>query len=219
MTDSAVSVLVDKKDSLFMHADTVRATFDTGQNIKNVFCFYKVKFFRDDLQGMCDSLTYFSRDSSLTMYRQPVIWSDSNQLSADSIKLTMLNGQADSLKMYSAAFIISKDDTGSYNQIKGRTVLAKFRDNDLYKINVIGNAQTIYWAREEDKTLIGINMAVSSEMLIFLEKNQLKSITYINNPDAHIYPEKSVPLNERKLKNFKWEEKRRPMKKEDIFVW
>jgi lipopolysaccharide export system protein LptA len=219
MTDSAVSVLVDKKDSLFMHADTVRATFDTGQNIKNVFCFYKVKFFRDDLQGMCDSLTYFSRDSSLTMYRQPVIWSDSNQLSADSIKLTMLNGQADSLKMYSAAFIISKDDTGSYNQIKGRNVLAKFRDNDLYKINVIGNAQTIYWAREEDKTLIGINMAVSSEMLIFLEKNQLKSITYINNPDAHIYPEKSVPLNERKLKNFKWEEKRRPMKKEDIFVW
>jgi lipopolysaccharide export system protein LptA len=219
MTDSAVSVLVDKKDSLFMHADTVRATFDTAQNIKNVFCFYKVKFFRDDLQGMCDSLTYFSRDSSLTMYRQPVIWSDSNQLSADSIKLTMLNGQADSLKMYSAAFIISKDDTGSYNQIKGRNVLAKFRDNDLYKINVIGNAQTIYWAREEDKTLIGINMAVSSEMLIFLEKNQLKSITYINNPDAHIYPEKSVPLNERKLKNFKWEEKRRPMKKEDIFVW
>ena len=219
MTDSAVSVLVDKKDSLFMHADTVRATFDSAQNIKNVFCYYKVKFFRHDLQGMCDSLTYQSIDSSMTMYHQPVIWSDSNQLSADSIRLTMHNGQADSLKLYSSAFIVSKDDTGSYNQIKGRNVLAKFRNNDLYKINVIGNAQTIYFAREEDKSLIGINMAVSSEMLIFLENNQLKSITYLNSPDAHLYPEKSVPPNERKLKNFKWEEKRRPLKKQDIFVW
>ena len=219
MTDSAVSVLVDKKDSLFMHSDTIRATFDTAQNIKNVFCFHKVKFFRYDLQGMCDSLTYFSRDSAMTMYHNPVIWSDSNQLSADSIRLTMHNGMADSLKLFSSAFIISKDDTGSYNQIKGRNVLAKFLNNDLYKIRVIGNAQTIYYAREEDKSLIGINMAVSSEMLIFLDKNQLKSITYINAPDAHLMPEKTVPQNERKLKNFKWEEKRRPLKKSDIFIW
>ncbi|MEI7724965.1 MAG: OstA-like protein [Bacteroidota bacterium] len=219
MTDSAVSVLVDNKDSLFMHADTVRALFDSTEKIKNVFCYHQVKFFRPDIQGMCDSLTYLSKDSCLTMYHDPVIWSDSNQLSADSIKLTMRNGQADSLKMYSSAFIVSKDDTGSYNQIKGRNVLAKFRDNDLYKINVIGNAQTIYYAREEDKTLIGINVAVSSDMLVFLEKNQLKSITYINNPEAHLLPEKSVPPNERKLKNFKWEENRRPKKKSDIFIW
>jgi lipopolysaccharide export system protein LptA len=219
MTDSAVSVLIDRKDSLFMHADTIRATFDTSQKIRKVFCFYKVKFFRHDLQGMCDSLTYTSIDSTLTMYHDPVIWSDSNQLSADSIMLTMRNGKADSLKLYSSAFIISKDDTGSFNQIKGRNLTAKFRDNELYKINVIGNAQTIYFAREEDKTLIGINIAFSSEMLIFLEKNQLKSITYLDDPEAHLYPEKSVPPNERKLKNFKWEEKRRPSKKNDIFTW
>jgi lipopolysaccharide export system protein LptA len=219
MTDSAMSVLVDKKDSLFMHADTVRATFDSTQKIRTVFCFYKVKFFRRDLQGMCDSLTYLSRDSAMTMYRDPVVWADSNQLSADSIVLTIHDGQADSLKLYSSAFIVSKDDTASFNQIKGRNVLAKFRNNELYKIKVIGNAQTIYYAREEDKSLIGINISMSSDMLVFLEKNQLKSITYITNPEAHLYPEKSVPANERKLKNFKWEEKRRPMKKDDIFVW
>ena len=219
MTDSAVCVLIDKEDSLFMHADTIMATFDTAQEIKNVFCYYKVKFFRHDLQGMCDSLSYLSRDSSMTMYHEPVIWSDSNQLSADSIRLTMRNGKADSLMLYSSAFIVSKDDTSGFNQIKGRKVLAKFRDNQLYKINVLGNAQTLYYAREEDKSLIGINMAISSDMLIFLEKNQLTSITYINNPEAHLYPEKSVPLNERKLKNFKWEEKRRPLEKKDIFVW
>ncbi|MEI7500364.1 MAG: OstA-like protein [Bacteroidota bacterium] len=219
MTDSAVAVMAEKKDSLFMHSDTLRALFDSAQNINSVFCFYKVKFFRHDLQGMCDSLTYFRRDSSMTMYHDPIIWSDSNQLSADSIRLTMRNGEADSLKLYNSAFIISKDDTGSFNQIKGRNVLAKFRDNELYKIRVLGNSQTIYYAREEDRSLIGINMSVSSDMLIFLEKNQLKSITYIDNPVSHLYPEKTVPLNERKLKNFKWEEKRRPLTKKDIFVW
>jgi hypothetical protein len=97
--------------------------------------------------------------------------------------------------------------------------MAKFRNNELYKINVIGNAQTIYFTREEDRTLIGINIAVAGEMLVFIENKQLKSITYIDNPDAHLLPEKTVPLNERKLKNFKWEEKRRPGKKSDIFIW
>ncbi len=219
MVDSAQAIMVDKKDSLFMHADTIRATFDTLQNIRTVFCFYKVKFFRHDLQGMSDSLVWMSRDSTLTMYHEPVIWSETNQLSADSISLKMHNGEADSLKMFSSAFIVSKDDTNSFNQVKGRTVLAKFRNNDLYKVKVIGNSQTIYYVREEDKSLIGINVAVSSDMLIYLDNNQFKTITYIDKPDHHLIPEKDVPENERKLKNFKWEEKRRPMKKSDIFVW
>ena len=219
MTDSAMAIMVDKKDSLFMHSDTVRATFDTLQHIRTVFCYFKVKFFRSDIQGMCDSLTYLSSDSTMTMYHDPVMWSEQNQLSADSIKLLMRNGEADSLKMFNSAFIVSKDDTNSFNQVKGRNVLAKFRNNELYKINVIGNAQTIYYVREEDKSLIGINLAVSSDMLIFLDKNEIKSITYIEKPDQHLYPEKELPQNERKLKNFKWEEKRRPLEKMDIFKW
>ena len=217
MTDSAVAILADKADSLFLHADTVSADFDTAGNIRNLHGFRKVRFYRHDLQGVCDSLAFTGADSTVVMHHDPVIWSDSSQLSADSIFLVMANGQADSLKLYGSAFIISRDDTASFNQVKGRTVLAKFREGDLYKINVIGNAQTVYFTREEDRTLIGINMAVSSEMLIFLEKNQMKSITYIGNPDAHLYPEASVSPQERKLKNFRWEEERRPMDKADIF--
>ena len=219
MTDSAVAVMVEKKDSLFMHSDTVRATFDSLEHIRTVYCFYHVKFFRHDMQGMCDSLTWLSSDSAMTMYHEPVLWSDQNQLSADSIRLIMRNGEADSLKMFSAAFIVSKDDTNSFNQVKGRNVLAKFLHNELYKIRVIGNAQTIYYVREDDKSLIGINVAVSSDMLIFLDQNKMKTITYIEKPEHHLYPEKELPQDERKLKNFKWEEKRRPIKKSDIFIW
>ncbi|MCK9218509.1 MAG: hypothetical protein M0P47_00480 [Bacteroidales bacterium] len=219
MTDSAVSIMVDKKDSLFIHSDTVRSTFDTAQNIKNLFFYNKVKFFRGDLQGMSDSLVYHAADSVLLMYKEPVIWSGKNQLTSDSIQMSFRNGHADSLKLYNSAFIILKDDSVRFNQIKGRNVLAKFRDNDIYKVLVQGNAETIYYVREEDKNLIGINTAVSSDMLIFLEKNEIKSITYITNPDAHLYPEKMLPIQERKLKNFKWLEERRPTKKSDIFIW
>jgi lipopolysaccharide export system protein LptA len=219
MTDSAVAVMADKADSLFLHSDSVRASFDSVQNIQRVQAFYRVKFFRQDLQGMCDSLIYRKTDSTLSMYHDPVLWSDSNQLSADSIRLKMRAGQADSLFMYSSAMIISRDDSASFNQIKGRVVTAKFRDNDIYKINVTGNAQTIYYTREEDRTLIGINLTVSSDMLIFLEKNKLKSITYIGKPNAHLYPEKEVPEQDRRLKDFRWRETQRPLSKKDIFTW
>ncbi len=219
MTDSAVAVMVDKKDSLFLHSDTVWAKFDSLQSIRKVFFYYKVKFFRTDLQGMCDSLVYFSGDSSMTMYQNPVLWSGLNQLTADSVRLTIRNSQADSLKMYNSAFIISKDDSIRYNQIKGRNLLARFRNNELYKIRIIGNAETIYYAREEDRSLIGINKVQSAEMLIFLENNDLRTITYIGKPDAHLYPEKMVPPQELKLKNFKWLQDRRPLNKQEIFKW
>ena len=220
MTDSAVAVMVEnKKDSLFMHADTVRALYDSLQNINQVFCYYKVKFFRKDLQGMCDSLTYQRKDSTLFMYHDPVIWAEKNQLSADSIQLTFLNGEADSLKLFGSAFIILKDDSVRFNQIKGRVIYARFKANEIYKVNVIGNSQTIYYLRDEDKSLIGINVVIASDMLIFLENNDLATITYIGSPDAHLYPEEKVPENERKLKNFKWREEDRPLTKEDIFIW
>jgi lipopolysaccharide export system protein LptA len=219
MVDSAVAVMIDKKDSLFMHSDTVKAIFDTSERIKTVHCYYKMKFFRDDLQGMSDSLVYHAADSTVTMYREPVVWSGKNQLTADSITLTIRNGQADSLKMYNTAFIISEDDTNKFNQIKGRNIKAKFRNNELYKINVIGNSETIYYVREEDSTLIGINKALSSDMIIFLEKNQVNSITYLQNPSAVLYPEKDISPYDLKLKNFKWLKTNRPLVKEDIFIW
>ena len=219
MTDSAVAIMIDKKDSLFLHSDSIRALFDSAKTIKRIFCYNKVKFYRDDMQGLCDSLVYSGRDSVMTMYKDPVLWSGVNQLTSDSMRLTLRNGQADSLFMYNSTFIISQDDSVRFNQIKGRNLIAKFRNNEIYKIRISGNSETIYYAREEDKSLIGINKAVSSDMLIFLEKNKLKSITYIEKPEAHLIPEKDFPSQERKLKGFKWEAAHRPANRHDIFKW
>jgi lipopolysaccharide export system protein LptA len=219
MTDRALAVVIDKKDSLFIHSDTIKATFDSAQNIKNIFFFYKAKFYRRDLQGMSDSMTYHGSDSTITMYKEPVIWSDQNQLTADSITLTIRNGQIDSLVLYSSAFIASEDDTNKYNQVKGRDMIGYINNNELYRIRVIGNAETIYYVREEDRTLIGINKAMASDMLIFLENKEVKTITYIDQPVATLYPEKDISPFDLKLKGFKWIIGKRPLAKSDIFYW
>ena len=172
-----------------------------------------------DMQGMCDSLTWHSKDSSMTLYRNPVLWSYTNQLTADTIILRVKNNQADSMIMRNSAFIISRDDSNKYNQVKGRDMIGYFLNNELYKIRVIGNAETIYFAREDDRTMIGVNKAVSSNMLIFLEKNQLKSITYIEQPSATLYPEKEVSVHDLFLRDFKWLIAKRPLTKNDIFTW
>jgi lipopolysaccharide assembly outer membrane protein LptD (OstA) len=219
MTDSAVVKMIDKKDTLFLHSDTIYATFDTNQNIHNILSYYKVKFFRRDLQGMCDSMSYHGRDSTMYLYHDPVLWSSTNQLTSDSIKLTLLNSQIDSMILYNTAFIISQDDTNKFNQVKGRDMVGFFKNNELYKIKVFGNSETIYYAREEDHSLIGITQVQSSDMLIFVEKNQIKSITYITEPKAKTSPEKDVSPYDLKLKGFKWIEGKRPLTKMDIFRW
>jgi lipopolysaccharide export system protein LptA len=219
MTQRALAVVVDRTDSLFMHSDTIKATFDSAQNINNIFFYYKTKFYRRDLQGMCDSMTYHGSDSTITMYEEPVIWSEKNQLTADSITLTIRNGQIDSLVLYTNAFIASEDDTNKYNQVKGRDMVGYIKNNELYKIRVLGNAETIYYVREEDRTLIGINKAMASDMMIFLEKKEVKTITYIDRPIATLYPEKDISPFDLKLKGFKWIPGRRPLTKSDIFSW
>jgi lipopolysaccharide export system protein LptA len=219
MTERALAVVVDKADSLFIHSDTIKATFDSAQNIKNIFFYYKAKFYRRDLQGMSDSMTYHGTDSTITMYEEPVIWSEKNQLTADSITLTIRNGQIDSLVLYTNAFIASEDDTNKYNQVKGRDMVGYIKNNELYRIRVLGNAETIYYVREEDRTLIGINKAMASDMLIFLENKEVKTITYIDRPMATLYPEKDISPFDLKLKGFKWIAGRRPLSKSDIFSW
>jgi len=222
VTDSAQAIMINENDSLFLHSDTLWINFDSAQNVENLFGYYKTKFYREDMQGMCDSLVYDFADSTIFLFKEPVLWSDENQLTADSIRLALANNQIDTLALINSAFIISMDDTihrNTFNQIKGKIMTGYFRENELRRINVTGNSETIYFVREEDGGLIGINKTVSSDMQIFLENNEIMTITYIKDPDAHLYPEKELTKEELFLRNFKWIEDRRPLKKEDIFVW
>lgn len=121
--------------------------------------------------------------------------------------------------LFGTAFISSKEDTLKFNQIKGRIMTGYFLDSQLERVKVTGNAKTVYYAREDDGSLIGINIAAASDMLITLKEKKVSTITYLQKPDAILYPEKEAKSEDLILPGFKWYEKRRPLNRYQIFDW
>jgi len=218
VTDNALLILIDNQDSLYLHADTLKMYLDTVQEPLLMLAYNRVKFFRNDLQGVCDSMSYMIEDSLLIMYFNPVIWSGENQLFADTIKFTILDSVNTKLELCRAGFITSSlyDDT-EFNQIKGANITGYIYNRELLNIDVIGNAESVYYIQDDDSLLIGINVAATSEIQIFLNNNKISDIRYYNNPDGNIYPDAALKPEERTLKGFRWLDIYRPKKINDIF--
>lgn len=219
ITDSALAILVDREDSLYLHADTLIAYFDSTQKVNDLQAYYKVKFYRTDIQGMCDSLHNNMIDSVLTLYRNPVLWSDENQLTADSIKIWFKNKRIDQMSLHNTSLIISRDDSVRFNQIRGLNMTGYFVGNELNRIHVESNAETVYFVRDDDESLIGVNKAVSGNMWIFVADNKIERIVYHEYPTAVLYPEAELPEQDKKLRGFTWQEAQRPWNKDQVFIW
>jgi len=217
LTDSALMIYVTEDDSIYVHADTLRSEPDSLGK-KELRLYYRVKMFKTDLQGKCDSMYYSSSDSLLRFFHEPVLWSGDYQLSAEYIEIQLRNRQVYQLRMQRTAFIINQDDTSRFNQVKGKTMICHFRNNELYKINVYGNGQTIWYAKDED-TYIGVNKAESSDLVIFMTNKKLEEIRFLKQPSAILYPLELAPKEELLLKDFHWQVETRPLKQEDIFIW
>ena len=218
VVDSALAIFVDdRSDSLFLHSDTLFMRMDTTNSITHLFAYHKSKFFKTDLQGACDSIAVVMADSTMRMYTMPVLWAENSQLTSDSIYFFMSDNKIDSMILYGNGFIISNDTTDTYNQVKGRLVTAYFIENEIHKIVVKGNAESLYYIRDDDDELIGIDKAVAAMLYIIVENNEFKSVTYINGASAVTYPEEEIAKPDLKLKGFKLQTDRKPQCKEDIF--
>ncbi len=218
VTDSALFIQYSENDTLFVHADTLRSDPDSSGSYNIVRAYYRVKLFKEDLQGKCDSLSYSYNDSVIQLHRNPILWSEENQLSADLIKIHTQNKKLDFIEMNQSAFIISEEDSAKFNQIKGKDMIGYFRDGELYKIDVIGNGQTIYFAVENNE-VVGVNQAESSDLTIFIRDKKIYKIVMITKPDGVLNPMEEVTDDQLILKGFAWHEKVRPKTKLDIFKW
>ncbi|MBI4945407.1 MAG: organic solvent tolerance protein OstA [Bacteroidetes bacterium] len=213
-------------DTLFLHADTLRTVDEHPFNKKNeadtsvtwriLYAYHKVKFYRTDIQGSCDSLVYSGKDSIMRLYKQPIIWSEKNQLIARKIELKTSGGEITTMFLKEAALIVSKEDSVKYNQIKGKEMTGYFKNNKLSRIYVEGNGQTIYFAKDKEKK-IGINKADCSNLIIYLKENAIEKITFLKKPDATLFPMKDFVPKEFLLKEFVWRENERPLSVADIF--
>ncbi|MDR1227363.1 MAG: hypothetical protein LBK47_10805 [Prevotellaceae bacterium] len=219
-------------DSILQHvavADSIRPVFadtvaptaaDTAKpdSLLRFFVAYpEVRFFHPQLQGRCDSFVYIQKDSLAEMFYDPVLWNQNNQLSAEKIEILQKNNQIHTMELMEAAFITAVDDSLKqfYNQIKGINILARFRNNDLYKIDVYGSGQTVYYMREGIK-LSGVNKASSTDMEIFVKNRKIQKINYISNPESTILPPKQIEVQELMLKGFSWRSTLRPPTRQSV---
>jgi lipopolysaccharide export system protein LptA len=222
VTDHAQMIQVDGTDSLFLHADTLKATFDTtNQKAKILFAYRQAKFYRPDLQGMCDSLVYRFSDSTINMFYDPIIWSEDKQLTADTIIIQTANRQIESLSLRNSSFVITVDDSteNRYNQVKGVNVKCCFEGGELRKIFVYEKSETLYYMREDNGNRIGVNQATGRNLEISVVNNEIASITFLEKPVGTLFPDKELNEKDKFLRNFRWLDMYRPYSKTDIFRW
>lgn len=192
-------------------------TTEKAKDNRLVFAYHHVRFFREDFQGKCDSLVYWSKDSTIQMFTEPVIWSGRNQMTANYIEMVNRSKDPDEVRMRDDAFIIAmEDDSLRYNQIKGKNMNGFIRKNNLYKIDVNGNGQSNYYARDKDG-VIGLNKAESSRITIYMDNGKVKKIAFIKSPEGELKPMADIEDGDKLLPGFKWQDEMRPKNKEDIF--
>ena len=215
ITDNLRAYYYEEIDTLFATADSMYVYFDTISNdVQRINAFYNVRFFRNDVQGKCDSLHYIIPDSMVYMRTEPVIWAENSQLSGDLIDIKVKGQAIENLMMHPNAFVIQQDSIKGFNQVKGKEITIYFRDNDIDNMYNKGNAETIYWLRDDDGSLIGINISQSDEMDIKIKDREMSKIKHYNNIKETLYPEKQLKDGMEYLKGFLWQEDKKPVRKE-----
>ncbi|MFK7781409.1 OstA-like protein [Psychroserpens sp.] len=231
ITKRALAITVQETDSIYIHADTLMITGKPEHRITRAF--YNAKMYKSDMSGKADSihadhksgltqlinLKRFSSSDSYAIDRKPILWNLGNQMTGDSIHLisNVEKEELDSLKVFNNAFLISKDTIGDgFNQIKGQKLIGLFENNELYNIDIIKNAEIIFYSRNEEDSLIGINKSKSAKINMKFEDGY-KIVTLINQVDGEIYPESQFPENARKFRGFDWRGDERPNSIEDLF--
>lgn len=224
VTDSALVLFVDKGDSLFLHADTVRVTTDSSNNLQTVKANNRVKAFRRDAQAMCDSAFYRSADSLLLLYKKPVLWYDHYQCSADTIELKHDSTGVKQAWLRSSCFAMQQVDAEKFNQLSGRQGVVYFAKGEPLYADIDGNAQMVFYITESDSSknnaLVGTNVGRGAAIRIYFDSTRAPSrVVTFDKPDMQTFPVMKVPEEWRRLQGFNWQPLHRPRRPEDVFIW
>jgi len=215
-TDSAYAIEYSEKDSLFLHADTLKMITDSLG--RQLIAYYNVRLFRNDIQGVCDSLQYFSKDSLLSMYKNPVIWNGNYQLLGNQIDIFLNDSTIEkaNVKEYSLG-ILKRPVENQFNQLSGRDMTATFDKGLLRQLLVEGNAESLYYLLSEDSTVIGLNKTESAFLSMDLKDDRVEKLKLWNSTKAQTTPLSQLDPTSSTLKGFVWLDYMRPKSAWDIF--
>ena len=214
-TSSVATSSATKKDTSALTKKGISTK--TKKDNKLFLAYRKVRFYKSDLQGECDSLSYQMKDSIIYMYYDPVLWSKKNQMTADNIQYITKKIPPDIARLEKNAFIIMAEDSIRFNQVSGKLIVGQIFDGKLRLADVNGNAQTAYYAKDKDK-YTGLNKALSSKIHIHLiGDNQIDSIRFYPKPEGKMIPMNELKPLDTRLGGFVWRESERPKDQNDLY--
>ena len=215
-TDSARFLEYSQGDTLFLHADTLQmVTVDSIY--REIKAYYGVRFYRTDMQGVCDSMQFNTRDSVLYMYTEPVLWNEQYQLYGDTIAIYMNDSTIEYAHVIQFAFAAQHVDSSYYNQLKGNDLKAYFEGQAVHQIDVAGNAESIFYPLEKDGAKVGMNETKSGFLTIWVKDNKLDKLKIWPSPVGSMTPIPDLKPDQKMLKDFYWFDYLRPKNKDDIY--
>lgn len=213
----ALAITLVENDSLYTHAKRLVVTGKPGSRIMRGY--NNARFYKTDMSGKCDSIHSDEARGLTQLIKNPVMWNGESQLTGDVIHIisNSKTERVDSLKVLNNAFIIQKDTLGTgFNQVKGKNLYGKFKDNKLYEVDIIGNAEKIVYMYD-DLELFGIDKGIGSKIHLKIKNNEITSVRMVKDTENQTYPDADLPQNVRKLRGFVWRGDEMIRSKEDIF--
>lgn len=206
--DTSQVAIKRRQDSIFRRSDTTKTRI--------VIAYHHAKIFKNDLQAKADSMFFSYKDSTIRCYVKPIIWAQGSQLTSDTTYLQLKNGKLDNMLLQHNALIVNTEgDSTKFNQVRGKVITGYFVDNKLNRMFVDGNAESLYYTKE-DSSYSGVNHMISSRIKVLFKNSELADIISIRKPEGTYYPIDKIPKDEAILEGFLWKPKERPRSKEEI---
>ena len=207
-----------KSDTVYLKADTLMAVNDTSDNLEKLLAWNNVKLFKSDLQAKCDSLAYNFADSTISLHTIPILWSEDYQITGDFIKIQLANDEVDKMFVNENSFVISEDEYLNYNQIKGKDMIAKFKDGKMDILDVKEKGQSLYYVIEDSSVFSGLNKTICKDMIFRFDSGELKRITFLVQPEAKFIPPQEISNPDKFLPGYEWRIKEQP-KLEEMLIF
>lgn len=221
-TDSALAKdFSSGEDTLYVHADTLRLftyNIDTDSVYRVMHGYFHVRAYRTDIQAVCDSLVFNSRDKQLTMYRDPIAWSDNRQILGEEINVFTNDSTIDSIYVERQALLVEQMDSVHYNQVAGQVMKSFFAEGKMRENHVDGNVYIVNYPVERDSSILYQTYTETAKLRMYMEAGKLKKL-WTPAAEGTFYPVDKAPRDRTYLANFAWFDYIRPLNKDDLFEW
>lgn len=220
--DSLLKKSIARKENK-LSKDTIKTTVVLGakdsSDIRFFQCYHHVRIFSDSLQAVCDSLFYSASDSVFRLFTRPIIWASGSQVTGDTMYLFTKNKKADRIYAFENSLAINNTGENMFNQISGKTLNGYFKEGAIDYLRTKGSpAQSIYYAKDEGGAIVGVNNASGDVIDMRFENKELKKVVFVRDVTGTMYPYRQTPADKKQLRNFKWQDEKRPKTKFELFA-